>query len=30
VYVAGGTDPDILVGLLKSEKGIEVRLRSMK
>jgi L-ascorbate metabolism protein UlaG (beta-lactamase superfamily) len=29
-YHYGDTDPNILVGLLKDEKGIEVRVRSMK
>jgi len=29
-YHYGDTDPNILVALLKSEKGIEVRVRSMK
>jgi len=29
-YHYGDTDPDILIGLLKGEKGIEVRVRSMK
>jgi L-ascorbate metabolism protein UlaG (beta-lactamase superfamily) len=29
-YHYGDTDPNILVGLLKGEKGIEVRVRSMK
>jgi L-ascorbate metabolism protein UlaG (beta-lactamase superfamily) len=29
-YHYGDTDPNLLVGLLKGEKGIEVRVRSMK